>query len=378
MSLHFARVPVIAALALILLSAPGFTATRKLIECGWDEPNTSFMRRHIGQMEKAPFDGCVFHVEYPKSDGGVGNFTWEAWGRHAFRREDLMPAVIDLKATPFRKFRHVFLRFNATPADLDWFDDYASVLDNARLAGWAAREGGVAGIWLDLEQYQGRLFDYPKQRDKSTRSFEAYARQVRRRGYEVMDAFQRGYPDLTVFLAFGYAMPWRGSAGGRIPLTESVYGLLPAFFDGMVDATRGRARIVDGQETTYPIREPWQIGAAKHEMRKGVLPIVANPAKYRRVVSCAFAIWMDYDWNKNGWNVEQPHKNYRPPRTFELVMRNALQATDEYVWLYTEQPRWWTEKGAPEKLPAEYVDAVKRARGMRVAPSSSVGTARKR
>jgi hypothetical protein len=30
---------------------------KKLIEWGWDEPDTKFMRENISQMEQFPFDG---------------------------------------------------------------------------------------------------------------------------------------------------------------------------------------------------------------------------------------------------------------------------------------------------------------------------------
>jgi hypothetical protein len=36
-----------------------------------------------------------------------------------------------------------------------------------------------------------------------------------------------------------------------------------------------------------------------------------------------------------------------------------LEVSDEYVWIYTEQPRWWTS----ERLPAAYIDALRSARG---------------
>jgi len=39
-------------------------ACKKVIEFGWDEPDTAFLRQHIGQMERALFDGCVFHVNF--------------------------------------------------------------------------------------------------------------------------------------------------------------------------------------------------------------------------------------------------------------------------------------------------------------------------
>ena len=40
----------------------------------------------------------------------------------------------------------------------------------------------------------------------------------------------------------------------------------------------------------------------------------------------------------------------------------ALEISDEYVWLYTESPKWWTSSGKADKLPKVYEDAVRRAR----------------
>ena len=35
---------------------------KRLIEFGWDEPDTAFLRGHLAELERTPFDGCVFHV----------------------------------------------------------------------------------------------------------------------------------------------------------------------------------------------------------------------------------------------------------------------------------------------------------------------------
>ena len=80
-------------------------------------------------------------------------------------------------------------------------------MGNARLAAKLAREGRCAGILFDVEEYEGGLFTYPKQRDAKAKSWDEYAAQARRRGREVMAAFQEGYPDLTVFLTFGHSLP---------------------------------------------------------------------------------------------------------------------------------------------------------------------------
>ncbi len=343
-------------------STPQQTKTKKLIEFGWDEPDTAFMRQHIAEMERTPFDGCVFHVNYTKPDGKQGNFTWECWSKRAFTEAELQTALDDLKATPIRRFTHNFLRFNTTPADIDWFDDFSAILNNARLAARVAREGKCKGILFDIEQYNAPLFYYPKQRDAKTKSWNEYATQVRHRGREVMEAFQQGFPDVTVFLTFGYCLPWAESQGGKRPLADCSYGLLAPFLDGMVDAANGRSRLVDGHELSYGYKDVARFPVAYETMKKGLLPIVADPIKYSHVFSFGFGIWMDYDWRGKGWNVEDVTKNVYTPEALEASARKALEVADEYVWIYTETPRWWSAEGKPVKLPDAYDAALRRAR----------------
>ena len=47
---------------------------KKLIEFGWDEPDTAFLRRQRDQLEAAPFDGCVFHAVARGGSGKVREF----------------------------------------------------------------------------------------------------------------------------------------------------------------------------------------------------------------------------------------------------------------------------------------------------------------
>jgi len=336
--------------------------SKKLIEFGWDEPDTAFLRAHITQMQQSPFDGCVFHVRYTKPNQGQGNFTWEAWGTNRFTREDLETAFRDLNATHFGKFKSCFLRFNTTPGKLDWFDDYSAVVWNARLAAELARAGNCPGILFDIEQYEGPLFEYHKQRDAKTKSWGLYAAQVRLRGSEVMRAFQEGYPGLTLFLTFGYSLPWSESSAGRKTLADCRYGLLAPFLDGMVDAAQGRTRLVDGHELSYSFKTAAQFAAARKAAMVDLLPIVRDPGQYRRVSSVGFGIWMDFDSHKLTWDTEDVSKNFFPPADFQASVHEALKAADEYVWIYTEVPRWWADSGQPVKLPPAYAEALRKAR----------------
>jgi hypothetical protein len=336
---------------------------KKLIEFGWGEPDPSFMRRHITQMEEMPFDGVVFHVNYDAPGGKPGNFLWEAWGRRAFDDAEMTTALRDLAATRFRRFTANFLRFNVTPGDVDWGDDFSAVLANARLAARVAREGRAAGVLFDAEQYQFPLFDFRKQRNAGVATWGDYAGQARRRGREVMEAFQEGFPGLTVFLTFGYGVPWLEMRHGAPSLAECEYGLLAPFLDGMVSAATGRTRLVDGYEPAYFHNKDLAKFRRAHRMlTDGVLPIVEEPERYRRLLSVGFGLFMDYDPKQRPWNGRDGSANYYTPWEFEASVRAALAEADEYVWIYSEAPRWWSDAGTPVNLPDGYADALRRVR----------------
>src|ERR1700677_4091317 len=97
------------------------TAPKKLIEWGWDEPDTRFLRDNIGRMERLPFDGVIFHMA---GDHGE-NLTWDIWGTRPFAVSQFQKSLADLQATPFHRFTDRFVRVNVTPGTVDWFDDAA-------------------------------------------------------------------------------------------------------------------------------------------------------------------------------------------------------------------------------------------------------------
>ena len=336
---------------------------KKLIEFGWDEPDTAFMRRHIAQMEQAPFNGVVFHVTAATPNGTPYDFLWHAWGRRSFTDTELATALADLTATPFRRFTHNFLRFNTSPGDVDWFDDFSAICANARLAASIARLGGATGLLFDTEQYHAPLFDYRRQRDAGIIGWDAYAVQARQRGREVMEAFQHGYPDLTLFLTFGYGVPWLELQRGANSLAACEYGLLAPFLDGMVDAASRHTRLVDGYEPAYFHNKDLAAFAAAYRLvTADVLSIVADTRRYRRLLSVGFGLFLDYAPQGRLWNGVDGSANYYTPADVEASVRAALDIADEYVWIYTEAPRWWSPAGTPINLPEGYAEALRRVR----------------
>lgn len=341
-------------------------AQKKLIEFGWDEPDTGFLREHIAEMEKTPFDGCVFHATYPDAHGTPKLFMWEVWSKRAFTEAELKPAADDLKATRFRRFTHNFLRINTTPGDgyVDWFDDFSAILNNVRLAAWVACEGKCKGILFDTEAYYQNppLFDYRRQPRAAEKSWDEYAKQARTRGGQVMEAFQQGFPDVVVFLTFSYSLAWEESWGGWRSLSKCPYGLLAPFLNGMVEAAKGNARLVDGYESSYGFKNTSRFAKAYRTMREGVLPIVSDRKKYHQVFSLGFGIWLDYKYEGHTWNTNDLTKNFYTPDALEASVRKALEVSDEYVWIYNEAPRWWSGQGKPVDLPEAYDAAFRRAR----------------
>ena len=164
------------------------------------------------------------------------------------------------------------------------------------------------------------------------------------------------------FLTFGYSIAWVQMERGKKPQQECQYGLLPALLDGMLESAQGRTRVIDGCELAYSYKQPQQFERMYQTMKTNLLPIVAAPNKYASVMSLGFGLWLDYDSHKRKWELNDLDKNYFTPEQFKASVTTALNAADEYVWIYTEQPRWWSGSGATN-LPAAYVQALKDARG---------------
>lgn len=354
-------------LASLVIAIPCSAQTaleKKLI--GWsNEPNTRFMREHIAEMESTPFDGCVFRIDVHDPTSTI-QLSWNVWGKRAFIEAELQHAIDDLKATPFKRFTHNFLRLSVvTPGDVDWFDDFSSILNNVRLAARAAREGNAAGIAFDTEQYDGNhfLFTYKQQRDAKTKSFEEYAAQVRVRGRELMQAFQEGFPNLHILLTYGYCLSLAEARYLRKHPGEPRYDLLAPLLDGMFDAATGSSKIIDGYEYSYGYKTAAEFDGARKQLHGPDLFKVAtaDSAKIEKHHSLGFGIWLDHGWRTNGWNVDDVEKNYFTPQSFEQSVQLALEHADEYVWVYNENPQWWSEIGKTKNLPRAYEQALRNA-----------------
>lgn len=330
---------------------------KKLIEWGWDEPDTKYIRENIEKMEQFPFDGLVFHA----TSGSGTNLAWEVWGARRFERGEFSQAIDDLKATRFNRFTDRFLRVNVTPANVDWFDDqaWATIAHNFGVAAQIAKEGACKGFMFDTEQYDGvTVFDYRQQKDKDKKSFAEYQAKVRQRGQEWMKAVNQQFAEITILMTFGYDVcTWRAATPND--RSTAAYGLLADFLDGALDACSPETTLVDAWEFSYPYKERKQFEEAYETITTKSLTATAAPEKYRRQVKAGFGIWMDH--KRKGWDVGDFSNNYFSPAELESAVRSALEVSDGYVWIYSERPKWWPN----EMLPQPYVAAVTNARKAR-------------
>jgi hypothetical protein len=121
--------------------------------------------------------------------------------------------------------------------------------------------------------------------------------------------------------------------------------------------------LVDGYEPAYfHDKDLGKFAAAYRMLTTDVLSIIAEPARYKKLLSVGFGLFLDYDPQKRAWNGVNGTRNYYTPEAFEASVRAALEAADEYVWIYSEAPRWWSSAGTPVNLPEGYAEALRRAR----------------
>ncbi|MBN1419599.1 MAG: beta-galactosidase [Planctomycetes bacterium] len=355
----------------------------KLIELGWDIPSTAYLREHGHEMEQsAPFDGVILKVEFPGPAGKTLS-SQHMWEKTPWTWEGLATALADLRACRFERFRDNFIRVNATPGDLDWFDDAAwrILCDKIALLGRLARDGGCRGICLDPESYGKPQFRYDPSSGKTFREMGAVARA---RGRWFVDALAREFPSAAIL---GLWFNSLNARAGRcddptaILVTEG-YGLFPAFFDGMLDAAPPAMTFIDGCEHAYRYDGDLDYLRSYHVMRRpsgsaSRLVSPENRAKYDRQVRAGFGFYLDAYINPetSPWYIG-PGGGTRLER-LEANLAAAAEVADAYVWVYGEKFRWWPagEKHWEEAMPG-ITRAIEWARDPLAAARDRVAAAR--
>ncbi len=350
----------LAILCCSLLAVPGFATTRgkKLIDYGWGSPDTAYYRAHLTELEKIPFDGLVLSVMKLKGKEPPDNMGWCAFGSEArFTARDCQHAIDDLKAAKSKRFTHNFIQV-VTSGNVDWFDPgWSQIATNVALLARVAKQGNCKGIMLDAEQYDRfKMWTYATLPEKlrAAHTYEEYQAKVRARGREFIQAINQEYRDLTILMLFGPSLTHLAQGEGK--LCDSQYSLLAAFCDGIAEASTPKTTLIDGYEFSYGYRTADKFAKGRTTILNSVNRSL-NPAALSKRLRVGFGVWVDNDSLKRGWHPEDFSKNYYTPSQFQTTLNHALNATDQYVWVYSERLRWWNGTA-----PQPYIEALAEAK----------------
>jgi hypothetical protein len=334
------------------------TDGKKLIDYGQDWPNTAYVRAHIHEMEKRPWDGIVIAV----SKDPAPKYPADSIGFHAFSHErfdipDFQHAIDDLRATDFKRFTDNFIQIESEPGDVDFFDDagWANIAHNLKTLAHIAKQGGCKGFEFDPEEYGvHHIWSYvswPESVQKKHTEDE-YIVEVRKRGQEVMRAINSEFPDIKILCLFGPS-----ATALRLTTNNHHYRLLAPFIDGMCSVATPGTHIIDGYEQSYGYRTAilFKDGRAAQKASRALLK---DKAAFDRVMRVGFGLWMDNNSSHIGWFPNDVAKNYFQPDTWQTAIHYALAYSDKYVWTWHEKFDLWSGKN----VNVDYLTAQEAAR----------------
>jgi hypothetical protein len=345
-------------------SAPG--SKPLLIEHGWDASTAASAKTNAARIDTLPFDGISIAPAF--NPCGVTPVT-------------LAQAQADLNAMPkLTKVTHNFVLCRlidsaapgSTVGPFDMANDatWATITANLSVYAQAARATGMFdGFMIDTEYYGTG----PNPWDHDTIPIPwtygasrpwtlpaAAKAQAQRRGKQTMDALRAAWPDVVAFHLRGAELSDPANTkpenmmGNEVSWANEMAG---PFFVGAVESTLGSAAtIVDGgesyrQRTLADFQKAYSWLKTRFADSGG--PIVpsagVSAADYRATVQVASQVF-DRDMN-NG---------YAPMGAAEVqtLLSYARQATDRYLWLYTEQFDWKGTGWPQTPAPAQFIAAV--------------------
>ena len=146
-----------------------------------------------------------------------------------------------------------------------------------------------------------------------------------------MRAMQHEYPGLEVltFYSYSYFAAVTSNADPHVrdeALRQDASGLLPSFFDGMLEAADSHVRIIDGHERSYYYETPANFSAAAAEVRRTALMYVSPELKrkYVRQYQVAQPVYIDWIFNL----LESP--SHGAPARLTAVERAQLAEHNTY------------------------------------------------
>ncbi len=334
---------------------------KKFIASGWHMPDAAYIREHIQDMEKIPYDGLIFGYFYP------------FFPNMRNQQGDLAKYVENVKATKFGRFTDNFIGVESgNDGTFDWFDDAScrDMIANWRALARAAKQAGMKGMKFDPECYEGPSpFNFETLKQHENKTPEEYEKQVQKVAGQIVEAMNEEYPNITLLFYFG------PSVAGYPRNLKGWCGMMPAFVDGMIKNAKPGFKIVDGFEQAYGYRTEKQYAEGRAKM-VATAPHSAFPSAYRKHVQVGFSFWPDQmagnpTIGRKSFNVDDITLNYYVPDEVAYAANNSLRYTDEYVWMWAESFDVWnrqvmvydsTGKWEYKPIPTGYIEALARTK----------------
>ena len=328
-----------------MLQASG-VAEKKMIGHSWDllYVRPADVARNLDAWEQVPLDGislAVVKEPEPGRKASFGTLMNDApWERAWFKEEAAV-----LRQCASRNLKHNFLTtFWAPGRRLAWSDDaaWAAFAHNLGVMAWLAKEGQAKGLLIDPE-------DYPETRQyflaPGDAPFAETAALARRRGAQVMRGMAAEYPEITLlsFWMLSLHPAYYMGLDDADALVSEAGDLWPAFLNGMLDALPPGGRMIDGNEHGYryeAANQDFYLSAWAVQNKALALVAPENRVKYRTQVLAGFGLYLDMYTNPDTSPWHFGEVNGSRLNHLALNFAQALDAADEYVWVYGEKMDW--------------------------------------
>lgn len=338
-------------LAAASAAADGFAPVRKkLVGHGWDllAATPEEVLAHADAFDRTGLDGVTLMVSGTVDGRRISHSTVmndPPWPRE--RLKDKVAVFREIVKHPSLKESFISSWW-APRRRLAWNDDAAwgNFASNMATVAWMAKSGGLRGVLVDAEDYPRSAQYFLATNDAP---YDVTARLARRRGAQVFGEIFREFPDV-VFLSFWMLSlhPEYFSAANPMDAARAKGDLWPWFVNGMLDVMPPTARFVDGNEHAYRYEaEKGQFYRSACQQRTAALGLVApeNRQKYLAQLRAGFGLYLDSYVNPTNspWYFG-PVDGSRLAH-FARNLAQAVDAADEYVWVYGEKKAWVPWKG---------------------------------
>ncbi len=373
------RIFIISVLGIWLFPQPSLFAqivyeapSKKLVEFSHKSPSTIQYYENVTFYDSVPFDGIS--VKLSGAVGGGKIFMVEDWERILDEDRQKEYQMVKKLGEQFTLEHNFLVLYGAS--QLDWFSDkqWQQVEEHIRYAANLARIGKFKGILWDPEPYKPgkNPWKYPEQSKIDQYSFYEYYEQVRKRGSQFIEAIQEEFPGAVVlslreFSDFLTASPFSQKILPASDLNAAVtklenawWGLHLPFTLGILESIGEEIKFIDGNEEAYYYTSAIEYYKVRHEIADDLRSLVPPGLhrKFKGNYHIGHAVSTDYiigNWFGllNGFSNRLTGQGVvldaqQKAMWFEHNLYYALKTSDEYVWLYSEEPNWWTGEHVPE------------------------------